>query len=101
MVSIDALFDVLEGLCHDSPVLILDHRAGGFVVEVRVDDRLQISGSGDSPSAAVTALAARALAVADLEAQKLAVRATTAAQEADTAKRLAIQAKRVVDGFAQ
>lgn len=101
MVSIDALFEVVECLCHNSPALILDHRAGGFVVEVRVDDRLQISGSGDSPAAALKALAVRALTVANDRAQVLAVRATTAAQEADSAQRLAIQAKRVVDGSAQ
>lgn len=102
MVSIDALFEVLEALHGTGTTVRLDHRSGGFVAEaVYLNAGVGVSAAGDTPTEAFVSLAERAHALAQTRADSLAEKADRAAADAATAARLAIQAKRVVDGFAQ
>lgn len=99
MVSIDALFEVLEAIHEGGGQLILERRGGEYLA---LDGNAHsIRAAGSTPTEALVSLAARIQDLTAGNAERLEVAAKAAVVQADTAKRLAIQAKRVVDGFAQ
>jgi len=102
MVSIDALFEVIEGMAGAGATLKLSHRSGGYVVDVNSETGSpKYSSGGDTPMQALANLAKGLASTAEQKASDHAHLVAQYTLTADTAKRLAIQAKRVVDGFAQ
>lgn len=101
MVSIDALFEVLEAAYGPCSIKIDKHINGRYVAIANTAEGAKCGGADTTASGALHSLAARLAAETEATAGARADDANRATADAATAARLAIQAKRVVDGFAQ
>lgn len=100
MVSIDALIEAAESINSCNYSFRIERGHGGFNAILIFPD-VAFRESGKSPTEAIESLASRIFAWANDRAECVATEASAKLAEADKAARLAIQFKRVVDGFAQ